>query len=192
VGRKVGISRDDVVAAAATAADRLGIEALTLSGVAQVLGVRPPSLYAHVDGLPGLRRLLALRGAEVLRAELEEAVAGADGVEALERAGRTMRSMMLRHPGLYGAGLPAARADEDPELYEAQRAAAQPVVEAATTAGLVGDDAVHAVRALRAAVHGFVLLERDGGFAQPAPVQESFTVLLRAVVDGAVHGAARR
>jgi AcrR family transcriptional regulator len=192
VGRKVGISRDDVVAAAATAADRLGIEALTLSGVAQVLGVRPPSLYAHVDGLPGLRRLLALRGAEVLRAELEEAVAGADGVEALERAGRTMRSMMLRHPGLYGAGLPAARADEDPELYEAQRAAAQPVVEAATAAGLVGDDAVHAVRALRAAVHGFVLLERDGGFAQPAPVQESFTVLLRAVVDGAVHGAARR
>jgi AcrR family transcriptional regulator len=192
VGRKVGISRDDVVAAAATAADRLGIEALTLSGVAQVLGVRPPSLYAHVDGLPGLRRLLALRGAEVLRAELEEAVAGADGVEALERAGRTMRSMMLRHPGLYGAGLPAARADEDPELYEAQRAAAQPVVEAATTAGLVGDDAVHAVRALRAAVHGFVLLERDGGFAQPASVQESFTVLLRAVVDGAVHGAARR
>lgn len=192
MGRKVGISRDDVVAAAATAADREGIDALTLSGVAQVLGVRPPSLYAHVDGLPGLRRLLALRGAEVMRADLEEAVAGVDGAEALERAGRAMRSMMLRHPGLYGAGLPAARADDDPELYRAQHETAEPVVAAARAAGLVGDDAVHAVRALRAAVHGFVLLERDGGFAQPAPVQDSFTVLLRAVVDGAVHGAARR
>ena len=50
MARKVGIRVDDVVEAAATVADAEGLEAVTLARVAAVLGVRSPSLYAHVDG----------------------------------------------------------------------------------------------------------------------------------------------
>lgn len=40
--------------------------------------------------------------------------------------------------------------------------------------GREGEEAIHAVRAIRAALHGFVPLETGGGFGLPADVDESF------------------
>jgi AcrR family transcriptional regulator len=68
-----GLDQAAVVAAAADLADREGIEALTLTRLAAHLEVRPPSLYAHVDGLDDLRRLLALQTLHELAATLSAA-----------------------------------------------------------------------------------------------------------------------
>jgi hypothetical protein len=48
--------------------------------------------------------------------------------------------------------------------------------------GLDGDDAVDAIRAYRAALHGFVSLEANYGFAFPSDVDRSFDRLVRALV----------
>ena len=64
---RAGLDSDAVVAAAAALADAEGLERLTLARLAQQLGVRSPSLYAHVDGLEDLRTRLAIRGARQLR-----------------------------------------------------------------------------------------------------------------------------
>jgi hypothetical protein len=48
----------------------------------------------------------------------------------------------------------------------------------------VGDDAVHAVRGLRALVHGFVTLETAGGFGFPLDRDESFRRLLATFAAG--------
>jgi hypothetical protein len=45
---------------------------------------------------------------------------------------------------------------------------------------LAGDDAVDAARALRAALHGFVVLEAGGGFGLPVDVDRSYARM----VDG--------
>jgi hypothetical protein len=52
----VGLDKADVLEMAATIADELGSDELTLSRLAERLGVRSQSLYAHVDGQSGLRR----------------------------------------------------------------------------------------------------------------------------------------
>jgi Tetracyclin repressor-like, C-terminal domain len=39
---------------------------------------------------------------------------------------------------------------------------------------LDGDDAIHAVRLIRSALHGFVALEAGGGFAMGQSVDETF------------------
>src|SRR5204863_8542685 len=70
---RAGLSAEAVVDAAAQLADREGLEAVTLARLAADAGVRPPSLYAHVDGLDDLRRRLAIRGARELAAALREA-----------------------------------------------------------------------------------------------------------------------
>ena len=57
---KAGLDHATVVQAAATLADTAGIGQLTLANLAERLGVRTPSLYNHVAGLPGLRRDLAV------------------------------------------------------------------------------------------------------------------------------------
>ena len=45
--------------------------------------------------------------------------------------------------------------------------------------GLSGDDAVHATRVLRAALHGFVTLEASGGFGMPQDTAVSYEYLIR-------------
>jgi len=46
------------------------------------------------------------------------------------------------------------------------------------------DDAIHAVRIVRAALHGFVSLEREGGFAMPIDVDESYRRLVNTLDHG--------
>ena len=50
--------------------------------------------------------------------------------------------------------------------------------------GLSGDDALHAVRALRAAVGGFAELELRGAFGMLLSTDESFERLLHLLADG--------
>ena len=54
MARRRGLDRDDVIAAAIRIVDTDGLDALSLKGVADALGVQSPSLYSHVDGLNGL------------------------------------------------------------------------------------------------------------------------------------------
>src|SRR6266705_5230572 len=60
MSHRVGLDQATVVEAAAKLVDEEGIEQLTLGRLAERLGVRTPSLYNHVAGLPGLKRKLAL------------------------------------------------------------------------------------------------------------------------------------
>ena len=50
--------------------------------------------------------------------------------------------------------------------------------------GLEGDDAIHAVRLLRSALHGFVSLEGAGGFALPLGLDETYERLIEMVDRG--------
>jgi hypothetical protein len=50
--------------------------------------------------------------------------------------------------------------------------------------GLEGDDMIHAVRAVRSALHGFVSLEREGGFALAVSVPESYDRLIQMINAG--------
>jgi hypothetical protein len=47
---------------------------------------------------------------------------------------------------------------------------------------LADEDAIHAVRIVRASLHGFVTLEREGGFGIPLSIEETFDRLV-AVLD---------
>src|SRR5260370_35865649 len=60
VSHRVGLDHATVVGAAAKLVDEEGIEQLSLGRLAERLGVRTPSLYNHVSGLPGLKHDLAL------------------------------------------------------------------------------------------------------------------------------------
>ena len=53
---------------------------------------------------------------------------------------------------------------------------------------LEGDDAVHAARAFRSAVHGFVALEAAGGFGIPVDLDESFERLVATLAGGLATG----
>ena len=187
MARKAGVGEDDVIEAAARIADVQGMEAVTLASVAGALGIRSPSLYAHVDGLDGLRRRLALRAAAAIAEALRDAAAGHTGTDALEAIAHAYRAFAHAHPGWYAAAQRAVRPGEDDELYEALAAAAMPAIEALASLGLPPEETIHRTRAFRAALHGFVTLEQVGGFGRPESVDDSFRRLVALVLAGISH-----
>jgi AcrR family transcriptional regulator len=178
---RVGLDTDAVVAAAAALADEEGLEQLSLARLAAALGIRTPSLYAHVEGLADLRARLGARGARELGAALQVAAAGRSGVHALRAVAPAYRAYAHAHPGSYTA----AQVASDREENQAAGAAVVALLVAVLDAyGLGGDDAIHAVRAVRSALHGFVALEHEGGFGIPLSLDESYGRLVDMIDAG--------
>ena len=183
--RTTPLGQQAVVDAAAAMADADGLQATTLSALARELGVRTPSLYKHVDSLPALQRLLAIRAADELTAAVTEAATGRSGPEAVRAAADAWRAYAHAHPGLYSAMAPhAAPTDRDAD-YEAAATRLLVVLQGVLRAWALDDDAtVDAIRGLRASIHGYVALERSGGFELARPVDASFRVLIDSLIAG--------
>src|SRR4051794_7356505 len=118
---RAGLDADAVVQAAGALADAEGLEALTLARLAAELGVRAPSLYAHVGGLDDLRRRVAARAVRELGDALQRAAAGRARRDALAAVAHAYRDYAREHPGGYAA------TQRVPELADAQDAAAKVV-----------------------------------------------------------------
>jgi AcrR family transcriptional regulator len=179
----MGLDPDRVADAAAAIADTEGLGAVTLARVAAQLGVRPPSLYNHVDGRDGLLRQIALAALRELTAALRTAAIGRSGADALVATARAYRAYAREHPGRYAATV-AAPPGPDEEYQEVAGEAVEVMLAMLRGWQLEGDEAVHAVRGIRSAVHGFVTLESAGGFALPVDLDESFERLIRTLAVG--------
>lgn len=183
MARSVGISRAQVVETAAALADQRGLDQLTLAQVAARLGVKLPSLYNHVDGLPALRRELALHGLRQLGHALSYATIGVAGDAAVIAAAGAYRAFVLARPGLYAATV-RAPAPDDQEHQALASAIFELITRILAPYKLASDDAVHAARALRSIAHGFATVEAAGGFGMAIDRDESFDRLLRAFLVG--------
>jgi AcrR family transcriptional regulator len=179
----MGLDPARVVDEAARIADAEGLPALTLARVAGELGVRPPSLYNHVDGRAGLVRSVALLGLRELTARLRDAAVGRAGRDALTATARAYRDYALAHPGRYAATV-TAPAPGDEEHVAAAGETVDVVLAVLRGWDLDGDEAIHAARVFRSAVHGFVVLEAAGGFGIPLDLDASFDRLIATLSTG--------
>jgi AcrR family transcriptional regulator len=180
---RMGLDAERVIDAAARVADADGLPAVTLARVAADLGVRAPSLYNHIDGRAGLLRAVALRGVRELGAALRDAAVGRSGPDALAAAARAYRAYALAHPGRYAATV-AAPTGDDPVYRAAVGETVEVVLAVLRGWELAGDDVVHAARAFRSAVHGFVVIEAAGGFGIPVDLDASFERLVATLAAG--------
>jgi AcrR family transcriptional regulator len=166
-----------VIEEAEAIADEVGLSNLTLAALATRLGVRQPSLYKHIAGMDALQRSIAIRAKNELASVLGRAAIGRARGAALSAMAHAYRKWALQHPGRYASAQRApVSGDVDDETASAN------VVRVAydVMAGfeLRDDDAVDAIRACRAALHGFVALETGGGFGLPISIDRSFDRLV--------------
>jgi AcrR family transcriptional regulator len=182
-----GLDAGQVVDEAARIADAEGLQAVTLARVAEALGVRAPSLYNHVDGHAGLMRLLALRSLAELTEVIREAAIGRSGEDALTAIAHAYRGYAVGHSGRYLTTVRAPEPGDDDHAALATRTVA--VMLAVLGAwGLDGDAAVHQVRLIRSALHGFATIEAEGGFGLPLDLDQSFELLIATLIAGLKDG----
>ena len=110
---RAGLSRERVVEEAASVADQVGFDRLTMAAVAERFGVALPSLYKHVGGIDALRRDLAVHGMAVLADTLRDAAVGRVRGDALTAVATAYRQFATDRPGLYAATVRAPAPDDE-------------------------------------------------------------------------------
>ena len=181
-GARAGLTRESVIAAAAEIADREGLDALTLASLATKLGVRPPSLFNHVAGMPALRSELRTLALRELAEALGAAAIGKSRGAAVHALAYAYRNFVRNHPGIYALTLKAG------EGAAASDAVGERIV--SICASVLGGyslgkrETIHAIRAMRSLVHGFATLEAGRGFEMPVAIDASFAWMVEAFIAG--------
>jgi AcrR family transcriptional regulator len=161
--------------------DEKGYEGLTLAAIADNLGVRIPSLYKHVNGMPAIQRGIAIAGKIKLSRALGQSAIGKSGDDAVAAMSIAYRKWARDHPGQYPMTVRAPLQDDE-EDAAASNSLLTVVFTVLAGYDLHGDDAVDATRFVRAALHGFVALETGGGFGLPLDLERSFLRLVESVI----------
>ncbi|WP_256760071.1 TetR/AcrR family transcriptional regulator [Cohnella sp. WQ 127256] len=180
---RAGIKPEIVIAAASDIADRMGWEQVTLAYVADKLGIKTPSLYNHVEGLPDLRQKLATHASILLRDQLNDAAIGRSGKQAFIEVGHAYIQFVRQHPGLYEAINRVAEPKPEP-FKQAEEGILNLFIRLMQPLGVPQEEAVHAIRGLRSMVHGFASLEAIGGFQMSEDIMESISKSITYYIDG--------
>lgn len=183
---RAGLRQTNVVAAALRLVDEEGAERLSLGRLAERLGVRTPSLYNHIAGLPGLKRdltLYCLRDLLEYFTQTLGATADASPADAIRAFADAYRAYARQTPGRYALTL-AAPAAGDAEVESVANELVGIAQAALAPYGLSQEDAIHAIRGLRSVVHGFIALEAAGAFGLPVDLEDSFHWLVDLFIAG--------
>ena len=143
------IGRRAVVDAALAVADREGLHAVTIRGVAAAVGVAPMSLYTHFEKKEQLFDLMFER-------LVDEIFASPDGMtwqEGLESGARLARATLLAHPHWITLATRSAVPPSSLRPFERE-------LKLMRKDGLSTDTAMRAISSAMAFTLGFVLVER--------------------------------
>lgn len=158
-GRRTGLDRDDVVAAALDLVEREGPAALTMRRLATDLDVATPTIYWHVGGRDELIASVIRLQADRLA---ERATVGATARERVFSAARHIWTSSIEHRAITSL---AHQTGTSSLLAHRLEAALVLELEAA---GLVGQEAADATRAILMAVGGALVLALRDRSAFPA------------------------
>lgn len=169
---RAGLTREDVVGAAVSMLDAgTPLAEISLGALARRLGIKPQSLYAHVDGTDGLARAVAAAGLAALADKVTAAGIGSTGPDAIIEIVRAHLRFAAARPGLYEAALHPPSGD--PELERAIAAVGAPLEQVLAGMGVPPTDRVHWTRLFLSLVYGYVVLHAAGRFTLPVDTAET-------------------
>ena len=155
--RRTPLSRARVLAAAVALADEAGLEAFSMRGLAQELGVVPMALYKHVANKDALLDGMV----DIVFGEIELPSGDLDWRSAMRRRAMSTREALKRHT--WAIGMMESRHPGPANLRNHNA-----VMGCLREAGFSFEMAVHAYSTQDAYIYGFALQERDLGFETPA------------------------
>jgi AcrR family transcriptional regulator len=177
------LALEDVLAAGHQVVERDGPLGLTLTSVARALDIKPPSLCHHVATNEALRWCVVEHSWSRLAQRLAD-IQVADPRQRLQAIATATRGFALEHPHSFElmvhTRLPHARVAGSP--VDSQLLV--PLLTTFRELGLPKAQRVHAARAFRSALTGFLLLEIAGQFQLEASPDQSFAYLVQLLISG--------
>jgi AcrR family transcriptional regulator len=156
------LSRARVMHAAVALADEAGLEAFSMRGLAQELGVVPMALYKHVANKEELLDGMV----DIVFSEIELPSGDLDWRSAMRRRAISTREALKRHS--WAIGMMESR-QPGPENLRNHNA----VMGCLRKAGFSFETAIHAYSVQDAYIYGFALQEKDLAFETPESAGEA-------------------
>src|SRR6202140_69666 len=156
------LSRDRVLQAAVAVADEAGLEAFSMRGLAQELGVVPMALYKHVANKEELLDGMV----DIVFGEIELPSVDLDWSSAMRRRAISTREALKRHS--WAIGMMESRHPGPANLQNHNA-----VMGCLRKAGFSFEMAIHAYSVQDSYIYGFALQERDTGFETPDSAGEA-------------------
>jgi AcrR family transcriptional regulator len=182
VGR--ALRRGAGAAKTATLADEIGFTGVTMGLLAGRLGVRPPSLYKHVDSLADLQHRVATLVMTEFGEVIGDSVQGRAGLGALTAMLTAAGAYVTAHPGRYTATIGAEFDGPDDPLLVAGTRVINSIAAVLRGYGVSDQEMNHAIRTIRCTLHGFAMLEVSRGFQWDADPDESFKWMISFIGRG--------
>jgi AcrR family transcriptional regulator len=179
------VTAEALATAARAITEREGIDAVTISAVAAVVGVRAPSLYKHIGHRHDLLRLVADDAARELGDDVAELIGSSqDPAVVLAGIAHAVRAFSARSPR-------SAALLFSPPAPEAGPSASgmAPLIGALLDAvrRVAPSDPLPAARTLTAWVYGFCTMEQAGAFQLGGDIDEAFEFGLSTLVGALVR-----
>jgi AcrR family transcriptional regulator len=171
--QRTPLSRARVLQAAVALADEAGLEAFSMRGLAQGLGVVPMALYKHVANKDALLDGMV----DMVFGEIELPPEDLDWRSAMRRRAMSTREALKRHS--WAIGMMESRHPGPSNLRNHNA-----VMGCMREAGFSFEMAVHAYSTQDAYIYGFALQERDLAFETPKSAGEA--AQMRAETVGAL------
>jgi AcrR family transcriptional regulator len=172
--RRTALSRERVLRAALGHADRGGLEALTMRGLAEVLGVAPMALYRHVANKDDLVDGLI----DLVFAEIDLPPEGADWKTAMRKRAVSLRDVLSRHR--WAIGLMESRRSPGPANLRHHDA----VIGSLRHGGFSIGMAAHAYSVLDGYIYGFALTKMNLPFQTTEEIADVAQEMLRPFAFG--------
>lgn len=180
---KAGLDKDIILKTAADLADAEGIANVTLKALAEKLGVKPPSLYKHSNGLEELNKALMLYGWKSLEKKVMRAAVGKSKEDAIRAIFYAYRDYVKEHPGVFEA-MQWYNMYQSEENLQATEEIVAVLFQVLSAYDLQEEQKVHIVRMFRVFLQGFLMVEIHGGFGNPVSITESFDFSLEILLNG--------
>lgn len=177
------LTQADILQAAIAVIQAEGAAALGVNRVARQLGIRPPSLYNHVQGNEALFRLVALEGwRRFLDYAQRDLVGATSSREMLRAMAYSYRQCAHDNPELLEIVANHSLSSSDDDFMAVLRAILQFYTQSLHPLGLSADEVVHAARMLNAAFFGFAQADKAGLFVMPQSLDSSYDWMVEVLI----------
>lgn len=186
-----GLNKEVLIEVSKELIEENGIAAFSMRALAERLGVKTASLYAHIESMDVLFTEVGLSALNDQKAAQLAAIEGKDGDAAVFALAERYRTFAKAHAALYQLimQMPMGRNET---LRAAAAMTAEPSMQVLRSYPIPDDRRMDWQRVLRGVMHGFVSQESSGYFSHyPVDLEGSYRLAIQCVIDGLHKEAAR-
>ena len=180
---RTGLSKEEIIKKAAELANERGLSYLSVTTLADYLGIKKPSLYNHMKTIEDMHRSLMIYGWRMVSEDIVKGINSLDEKANLAEYGRKFYKFSIDNPGVFEAMLWYNKYADD-MLLSATEGLYVFFFKQTDGLGINREIANHLLRTYRAFLEGFIMLQIHNAFGNPIPMDESFEISMNVLLAG--------